>query len=93
MKDGSNWTFWKTRNSTVPQGIKTMPYISGVMQRPADMEVDKLAKWKKLSTSLIYDPHEHRPECASRLGLLISQSGLDGLTSRYAQVDPIAAKT
>ena len=52
-EDGSNWTFWKTRIVTYLKGSRLWPYISGAMQRPADMEVDKLAKWEEINAQAL----------------------------------------
>src|SRR5882724_1242256 len=90
-KDGSNWTFWKTRIVPYLKGSRLWPYISGVMQRPADTEVDKLAKWEEMDAqALSMILMNIVPNVQAGLDCSSAKATWDGLTSRYAQVDPIA---
>src|SRR5882724_8622654 len=90
-EDGSNWTFWKTRIVTYLKGSRLWPYISGAMQRPADMEVDKLAKWEEINAQAlsmilmnIVLNVQAGLDCSS------AKAAWDSLTSHYVQVNPIA---
>src|SRR5882724_10626119 len=90
-EDGSNWTFWKTRIVPYLKGSRLWPYISGVMQRPADMEVDKLGKWEEMDAqALSMILMNIVPNVQAGLDCSSAKAAWDGLTSRYAQVDPIA---
>src|SRR5882724_4023025 len=90
-EDGSNWTFWKTRIVLYLKGLRLWPYISGVMQRPADMEVEKLAKWEEFDTqALSMILMNIVPNVQAGLDCSSAKVAWDGLTSHYAQVDPIA---
>src|SRR5882672_1957317 len=90
-EDGSNWTFWKTRIIPYLKGSRLLPYISGTMQRPADTEVDKLAKWEETDAqALSMILMNIIPNVQAGLDCSSAKAAWDGLTSHYAQVDPIA---
>src|SRR5467141_5116760 len=90
-EDGSNWTFWKTQIMPYLKGTRQWPYISGTMPRPTGSDVDKLARWEEgdaqaLSTILM----NILPNVQAGLDCSSAKAALDGLSSRYAQADPIA---
>jgi len=61
------------------------------MQRPADTEVDKLAKWEETDAqALSMILMNIVPNVQAGLDCSSAKAAWDGLTSRYAQVDPIA---
>src|SRR5882672_4333168 len=90
-EDGSNWTFWKTRITLYLKGARLWPYISGTMPRPTGSDADKLARWEEgnaqaLSTILM----NILPNVQAGLDCSSARAAWDGLSSRYAQADPIA---
>jgi len=90
-ENGSNWTFWKTRIVPYLKGSRLWLYILGVMQRPADMEVDKLGKWEEMDAqALSMILMNIVPNVQAGLDCSSAKVAWDSLTSRYAEVDPIA---
>src|SRR5882672_4353291 len=90
-KDGSNWTFWRTRIIPYLKGSRLWPYISGTMRRPADTNVDRLAKWEEVDTqALSMILMNIIPNVQVGLDCSSAKAAWDGLSSYYAQADPIA---
>jgi len=90
-EDGSNWTFWKTRIVPYLKGSKLWPYTAGTIPKPNTTDTEKLTKWEEvdaqaLSTILM----NITPNVQAGLDCSSAKAAWDGLTSRYAQVDPIA---
>jgi len=90
-EDGSNWTFWKTRITLYLKGARLWLYISGTMRRPADTNVDKLAKWEEIdSQALLIILMNIIPNAQVGLDCSSAKATWDSLSSHYAQADPIA---
>jgi len=61
------------------------------MQRPADTDVDKLAKWEEIDAQAVSMILMNIvPNVQAGLDCSPAKAAWDGLTSRYAQIDPIA---
>jgi len=90
-EEGSNWTFWKTRIVPYLKGSRLWPYISGTMPKPAVTDIDKLAKWEEVdSQALSMILMNIVPNVQAGLDCSSAKAAWDGLSSRYAQIDPIA---
>jgi len=90
-KEGSNWTFWKTRIVPYLKGSRLWLYISGTMPKPAVTDIDKLAKWEEVdSQALSMILMNIVPNVQAGLDCSSAKATWDGLSSRYAQIDPIA---
>ena len=90
-KEGSNWTFWKTRIIPYLKGSRLWPYISGTMPNPAVTEIHKLAKWEEVDTqALSMILMNIIPNVQAGLDCSSAKAAWDWLSSRYTQIDPIA---
>ena len=90
-EDGSNWTFWRTRIIPYLKGSRLWPYISGSMPKPAAADVDKLAKWEEVDAqALSMILMNIVPNIQVGLDCSSAKATWDGLSSHYAQADPIA---
>ena len=86
-----NWTFWRTRITPYLKGTRLLPYISGTKPKPTSSDVEKLEKWEEVDAQAlsmilmnIVLNVQAGLDCSS------AKATWDGLSSRYAQTDPIA---
>src|SRR5882724_6822585 len=92
-ENGSNWIFWKTRIIPYLKGSRLWPYISGATRRPSDSDADKLARWEEMDAqALSMILMNIVPNVQAGLDCSSAKAAWDRLTSRYAQVNPIAQK-
>jgi len=80
-------------NSNHPylKGSRLWPYILGATQKPPDSDIDKLAKWEEIDTqALSMILMNIVPNVQAGLDCSSAKATWDGLTSPYAQVNPIA---
>src|SRR5882724_6679898 len=89
-EDGSNWTFWRTRITLYLKGMRLWPYISGAKPKPTSSDVEKLDKWEEVDTqALSMITMNTIQNVQARLDCSSTKAAWDGLSSRYAQTDPI----
>src|SRR5882672_7231983 len=83
--------FWKTRIIPYLKGSRLWPYISGTVPKPTTTDVDKLVKWEEIDAqALSVILMNIAPNVQAGLDCSSARAAWDGLSSRYAQVDPIA---
>src|SRR5882672_6254630 len=86
--------FWQTRITPYLKGSRLWLYISCVKQRPADTELDKLAKWEEVDAqALSMILMNIVPNVQAGLDCSSTKAAWDGLTSHYTQIYPIADTT
>ena len=72
------------------KGSRLWPYISGSRPRPTGSEVDKLARWEEGNAqALPMILMNILPNVQAGLDCSSVKAAWDGLSNRYAQVDPI----
>src|SRR5882724_9681205 len=90
-EDGSNWTFWKTRMVPYLKGSRLWPYVSGTVPRHSDTKTEKLIKWEEVDAQALTTILMNIvPNVQAGLDCSSAKAAWDGLSSRYAQADPIA---
>jgi len=90
-EDGSNWTFWKTRMVPYLKGSRLWPYVSGTVPRHSDTKTKKLIKWEEVDAQALTTILMNIvPNVQAGLDCSSAKAAWDGLSSRYAQADPIA---
>ena len=52
-KNGSNWSFWKTRMVPYLKGSKLWPYVSEAVPKPMQTDVDKLENWETVDAQAL----------------------------------------
>jgi len=83
--------FWRTRITPYLKGSRLWPYISGVTRRPTDTEPEKLAKWEEVDAqALSMILMNIVPNVQVGLDCSSAKAAWDGLSSHYAQIEPIA---
>src|SRR5882724_9277478 len=90
-EDSLNWTFWRTQITPYLKGSRLWPYISGTKPKPTSSDVEKLEKLEEVNAQAlsmilmnIILNVQAGLDCSS------TKSAWDGLSSRYAQINPIA---
>jgi len=78
-------------NSNHPKRIETMALYIGNRTKTPDLDIDKLAKWEEIDAqALSMILMNIVPNVQAGLDCSSAKATWDGLTSHYAQVDPIA---
>jgi len=75
---------------TLPEGLKAVAYIAGIIPKPDTTETENLVKWRKqMCRPSLPSLMNITPNVQARLDCFVCKGSVDSLLSHYAQADPI----
>src|SRR5882672_383190 len=83
--------FWRMRITPYLKASRLWPYISGTIPRHANTDADKLSKWEEIDAqALSMILMNIVPNVQAGLDCSSAKAAWDGLSSHYAQINPIS---